>query len=81
MESLRAQDPSEVWAVLTSETGFEVCSDAVVKILITTEPPSPRTLDQSSPGTSRCYRGSQQPSDTLTGVKKMLLSPVNFQDF
>ncbi|KFQ03900.1 Interleukin enhancer-binding factor 2, partial [Leptosomus discolor] len=37
VESLRAQDPSEVLTMLTNETGFEISSaDATVKILITT---------------------------------------------
>ncbi|KFV55025.1 Interleukin enhancer-binding factor 2, partial [Gavia stellata] len=36
VESLRAQDPSEVLTMLTNETGFEISSaDATVKILIT----------------------------------------------
>ncbi|ELK36064.1 Interleukin enhancer-binding factor 2 [Myotis davidii] len=46
VESLRAQDPSEVWRMLTNETGFEISSsDATVKILITTVPPNLRKLD------------------------------------
>ncbi|NXS13146.1 ILF2 factor, partial [Neodrepanis coruscans] len=46
VESLRAQDPSEVLTMLTNETGFEISSaDATVKILITTVPPNLRKLD------------------------------------
>ncbi|KAF7478865.1 Hypothetical predicted protein [Marmota monax] len=46
VESLRAQDPPEVLAMLTNETGFEISSsDATVKILITTVPPNLRKLD------------------------------------
>ncbi|CAD7675830.1 unnamed protein product [Nyctereutes procyonoides] len=46
VESLRAQDPSEVLTMLTNETGFEISSsDATVKILITTGPPNLQTLD------------------------------------
>ncbi|ELW69755.1 Interleukin enhancer-binding factor 2 [Tupaia chinensis] len=41
VESLRAQDPSEVLTMVTNETGFEISSsDATVKILITTVPPN-----------------------------------------
>ncbi|CAM2108363.1 unnamed protein product [Caretta caretta] len=46
VESLRAQDPTEVLTMLTNETGFEISSaDATVKILITTVPPNLRKLD------------------------------------
>ncbi|EPQ17791.1 Interleukin enhancer-binding factor 2 [Myotis brandtii] len=50
LESLRAQDPSEVLTRLTNETGFETSSsDATVKILITEVPPNPRKLDPELP--------------------------------
>ncbi|KAJ0003104.1 hypothetical protein NQD34_018144 [Periophthalmus magnuspinnatus] len=46
VETLRAQDPTEVLSMLTNETGFEISSaDATVKILITTVPPNLRKLD------------------------------------
>ncbi|KAK2100931.1 Interleukin enhancer-binding factor 2 [Saguinus oedipus] len=46
VESLRAQNSSEVLTMLTNETGFEISSyDATVKILITTVPLSLRKLD------------------------------------
>uniref|UniRef100_A0A8C5KG94 DZF domain-containing protein n=1 Tax=Jaculus jaculus TaxID=51337 RepID=A0A8C5KG94_JACJA len=46
VESLRAQDPSEVLTMLTNETGFEISSsNATVGILTTTVPPNLRKLD------------------------------------
>ncbi|MEJ1277508.1 hypothetical protein NN561_008425 [Cricetulus griseus] len=46
VESLRAQDPSEVLTMLTNETGFEISSsDVTVKILITTVPPNLQKLN------------------------------------